>query len=100
MFTSLSSKKELHSVILMRIAETEHLIKWVKFSLCAPKEYTTAETTNNRKALLVSLLKELEAFAALEFEVRTEIECIETNETLKSMGTAFRKDGRVFFLLP
>ena len=100
MYTSLDSKKELLATIKRRIAETKHLIGWVEYSLKAPDQFTNLAIQAKRKQLLASLKSEIEEFTRYEFEVQTDIECIETHEALKAMGTRFNNNGRVFYLLP
>lgn len=100
MYTTLDSKKELLATIKRRIAETKHLIGWVEFSLKAPDQFTNLAIQAKRKQLLASLQSEIEEFTRYEFEVQTDIECIETRECLKAMGTPFNSNGRVFYLLP
>ena len=100
MYTSLDSKKELLATIKRRIAETEHLIGWVEFSLKAPDQFTNLAIQAKRKQLLQNLRLEVTDFTRYENEVRTDIEYIETKEALQAMGQRFSSNGRVFYLLP
>lgn len=100
MTISIETKKELLVAMFKHIEHINGRITVAKYCLKSPKQFTNEKIDNKRKNYLIGLLQELEQYTKWTYEVQLEIECLETTETLKAMGTPFRNNGRIFYLLP